>query len=199
MSPRARASAPSEHEPYAPRIVRAARILRAGGIVAYPTEGVYGLGCVPTDLAAVARILAVKRRSWSKGLALIAASVEQIDALVELPSGAMRAQILATWPGPATWVLPVRARQSALLTGGRATLAVRVTAHPIARALCVRADSALVSTSANRSRKTPLRSALAVRRELGADIDAVLAGALGDLTGPTPIRDGATGAVLRPG
>jgi len=199
MPPRRRTSATANPDPYMPRIARAARTLRGGGIVAYPTEGVYGLGCLPTELDAVERLLAIKRRSWRKGLALIAASIDQIDPLVVLPDGALRMQILATWPGPATWVLPVRSRTSRLLTGGRRTLAVRVTAHPVARALCIRAGSAIVSTSANRSSRKPLRSALAVRRELGADVDDILAGPLGGLAGPTPIRDGRTGAVLRPG
>jgi L-threonylcarbamoyladenylate synthase len=199
MLPRHRASAISNREPYRPLVTCAARILQAGGIVAYPTEGVFGIGCLPDDLDAVRRILAVKQRSWRKGLALIAASIEQLEPLVELPGGAMRAQILATWPGPATWVLPVRVRECRLLTGGRGTLAVRVTAHPVARALCAKAGSALVSTSANRTRRAPLRSALAVRRRLGADVDFVLGGALGGLSGPTPIRDGRNGAILRPG
>jgi L-threonylcarbamoyladenylate synthase len=199
MSPNRRTSSATRLDTYRPNIARAARVLAAGGIVAYPTEGVYGLGCVPSDHEAIERLLAVKHRSWRKGLALIAGSLEQVEALVELPRDEMRAEILATWPGPATWVLPVRARQTSLLTGGRQTLAVRVTAHPIAYALCLRIGCALVSTSANRTRRAPLRSALSVRRELGADVDFVLGGALGGLSGPTPIRDGVTGEVLRAG
>jgi L-threonylcarbamoyladenylate synthase len=199
MSSRRRASATEHCESYSPHLVRAARILRSGGIVAYPTEGVYGIGCLPTELDAVARVLTIKHRSWRKGLALIAATFEQLEALVELPAGAMREQVLATWPGPSTWVLPVRSRQSRLLTGGRQTLAVRVTDHPIARALCARLGSALVSTSANRTRQSPLRTALAVRCKLQTDVDFVLGGALGGLSGPTPIRDGRSGAVLRAG
>ena len=199
MSPERRANPAKTPSYYRPNIAQAARVLAAGGIVAYPTEGVYGLGCVPSDHDAIDRLLTVKQRSWRKGLALIAASLEQLEELVELPRGGMRAEILATWPGPATWVLPVRTRQTALLTGGRQTLAVRVTAHPIAHALCLRTGSALVSTSANRTRRAPLRSALSVRRELGADVDFVLGGALGGLSGPTPIRDGLTGELLRAG
>jgi L-threonylcarbamoyladenylate synthase len=96
-------------------------------------------------------------------------------------------------------VLPARRGVPALLTGGRTTLAVRVTDHALARRLCERARSALVSTSANRSRHPPLRTALAVRRALGRELDFVLAGPLGGLRGPTPIRDGRTGAYLRHG
>lgn len=175
----------------------AALALARGGVVAYPTEGVYGLGCLPTEIDAVARLLAIKQRSWRKGLPLIAASIAQLDPLVELPSGGLRDEIEASWPGPVTWVLPARPGVPMLLTGGRRTLAVRVTNHPIAAALCARAGSAIVSTSANRSGHRPLLSALAVRRALGRDLDCVLNGPLGGLAGPTPIRDGATGVYLR--
>jgi len=179
------------------RVHVAARALARGGIVAYPTEGVYGLGCLPTEIGAVARLLTVKQRSWRKGLALIAASIAQLDPLVELPTNGLRDEIDASWPGPVTWVLPARPGVSALLTGGRDTLAVRVTNHPVAAALCAQAGSALVSTSANRTGRPPLRTALAVRRALGRELDCVLGGPLGGLDGPTPIRDGATGEYLR--
>ncbi|HSG65695.1 MAG TPA: L-threonylcarbamoyladenylate synthase, partial [Gammaproteobacteria bacterium] len=141
--------------------------LARGGIVAYPTEGVYGLGCLPTEVAAIARLLAIKRRSWRKGLPLIAASIAELAPFVELPADGLRAEIEASWPGPVTWVLPARPGVPVLLTGGRRTLAVRVTGHPLAAALCKQARSALVSTSANRSGRPPLLTPLAVRRALG--------------------------------
>jgi len=175
----------------------AARVVRAGGVVAYPTEAVYGLGCVPTDERALARLIAIKRRDARKGFLLIAADLAQLEPFAELPGEPRRSEILASWPGPVTWVLAARRGVSALLTGGRRTIAVRVTAHPLARELCAAARTALVSTSANRSARRPARSALAVRRALGRDIDYVLAGPLGGLERPTTIRDGATGAVLR--
>jgi L-threonylcarbamoyladenylate synthase len=86
-----------------------------------------------------------------------------------------------------------------LLTGGRPTIAVRVSAHPIVQRLCRRTGSALVSTSANLSGAAPARTALAVRRRLGRFVDFVLAGPLGDSARPTEIRDAATGRVLRAG
>lgn len=178
------------------RVERAARIVVAGGVVAYPTEAVYGLGCDPFCHDAVARILAIKQRSWRKGLILIAAGVDQLEPLVELPED-MRARILATWPGPVTWTLPACPGVPDWLTGGRPTLAVRVTAHPLAGALCRQVGAALVSTSANRAARPPLTSPLRVRRLLGSSIDYVLAGPLGGLASPTTIRDGRTGRVLR--
>lgn len=178
-------------------VEHAARVILDGGVVAYPTEAVYGLGCLPLDYEAVARILAIKRRSWRKGLILIAAAIEQIEPFVELPAGPMRATILASWPGPVTWTLPAHTGVPDWLSGGRTTLAVRVTAHPAAWQLCRRVGEALVSTSANRADRPPLRSALRVRRLLGASVDYVLAGPLGGLAEPTAIRDGRTGRVLR--
>lgn len=179
------------------RVERAARAIREGGIVAYPTEAVYGLGCLPDDARAVARLLAIKRRSWRKGLLLVAATLEQIERYADLDASPLRDEILASWPGPHTWVLPARRAVPKALTGGRRSIAVRLTAHPVAAALCLRARSALVSTSANLTRRPPLRTALAVRRALGAAIDDVVAGPLGGLASPTTIRDGMTGRVLR--
>jgi len=187
----------SDRSGFDSRITLAARLLGDGGVVAYPTEGVYGLGCRPDDILAITRILRIKRRSWRKGLALIAATLDQIDSLVVLPSAGLGEEIAASWPGPVTWVLRARPRVSPLITGGRSTVAVRVTAHPLARSLCLKAGSALVSTSANRSAHAPMLTGPSVRRLLGAELDYVLQGPLGGLAGPTPIRDGTTGAFLR--
>jgi len=176
---------------------KATRILSTGGLVAYPTEAVYGLGCLPGRRDTVERLLAVKRRSWRMGLALVAASLEQLEPLIVLPEGTLRSEILDSWPGPFTWVLDARPGTPRWLNGGRDTLAVRVTDHPLARQLCERTGGPLVSTSANRSGRPPLRRVLQVRREFGAETDYILPGALGDLARPTSIRDGRTGAVLR--
>ena len=178
-------------------IARAARIVRAGGIVAYPTEAVFGLGCLPHDRAAVSRLLAIKRRSWRKGLILIAADLEQLAPYVVLPPEPQRGTVLATWPGPSTWVLEARRAAPRWVSGGRPSLAVRVTAHPVARELCRCAGDALVSTSANLSRQPPHRHLLRLRRALGRKVDYVLAGALGGAGRPTAIRDARTGQTLR--
>lgn len=182
-----------------PMTVRAARIVRDGGVVAWPTEGVWGLGCLPMEEPAVQRILTIKRRAPSKGFLLIGADLSQIEPFVILPRGAAADRILATWPGPVTWVLPARAAMPDWLTGGRDTVAVRVTAHGISRELCRLSAGALISTSANVSGQAPLRDIVRIRRQLGRQVDYVLPGQLGGLQGPTEIRDGRTGRVLRPG
>lgn len=178
-------------------IRRAARIVRGGGVIAYPTEAVFGLGCLPRARGAVARVLAIKRRSWRKGLILIGANLAQVERYVTLPPEPRRNEVLATWPGPHTWVLEAQASTPRWITGGRGSVAVRVTAHPLARELCLAVGEALVSTSANVSRRPPHRRLLRLRRDLGGQVDYVLAGPLGGLASPTPIRDGRSGKILR--
>jgi L-threonylcarbamoyladenylate synthase len=152
---------------------------------------------MPLEPTAVARLLKIKNRAMNKGLILIAGDLAQLDGVIRMPNTPLGDQILASWPGPYTWLLPAAPGVPDWLTGGREILAVRVTAHPLAAELCRRCGSALVSTSANRAGRPPLRSALAVRRQLGRDIDYLLPGSLGGQRRPTAIRDGVTGEVLR--
>ena len=178
-------------------IARAARIVRGGGVVAYPTEAVYGLGCLPRDRRAVTRVLAIKRRSWRKGLILIGAELAQLERYAILPPDPMRREMLATWPGPHTWVVDARPDAPRWITGGRSSVAVRLTAHPVAAELCRAVGDMIVSTSANVSRRPPHRRLLLLRRDLGRRVDYVLSGPLGGLAAPTAIRDGRSGRVLR--
>lgn len=181
------------------RIDQAARIVVAGGVIAYPTEAVYGIGCLPDDDEALARVIAIKQRDARKGLIVVAAEIAQLEPLARLPGGAAGQAIAVSWPGPVTWIVPAAPGLSPLLTGGRDSIAVRVSDHPVVRQLCQRSGSALVSTSANLSGRQAARSALAARRRLGALVDFVLGGPLGHLDRPTEIRDAASGAILRRG
>ena len=178
---------------------QAVRVLRAGGLIAYPTEAVYGLGCDPYNGAAVMRLLALKRRPLEKGLILIASDFKQLVPFVAPLDDALRRRVFATWPGPATWLWPARRGTPAWLTGAHDSIAVRVTAHPVAAALCAAMHGALVSTSANPSARPPARSALAVQRRFGGRIDYLMPGAVGGLARPTEIRDARTGAIVRRG
>jgi L-threonylcarbamoyladenylate synthase len=179
----------------------AARTLAAGGIIAYPTEAVYGLGCDPLDANAVRRILTIKGRPEQKGLILIGADFNALLPFV-VPLGAERmAEILASWPGPNTWLLPARPETPRWLTGDHETLAVRVPGHPVARALCAAwahgGGGALVSTSANQARRVPARNALQVRQRLKSGPDLILNAPCGSSPRPSSIRDGRTGRLLR--
>ncbi len=176
---------------------RAANVILSGGVVAYPTEAVYGLGCDPMNETAVLRVLALKKRSPDKGLIVIAADIDQLAPLIRPLDEASRKVMLDTWPGPVTWVVPSDAPP--WLTGGRGTLAVRVTAHPESRALCRRSGMALVSTSANVSARPPARTALAVRQAFSGAIDYILPGRTGGNERPSELKDLATGRVLRAG
>lgn len=179
------------------KIRRAADVIRAGGIVAYPTEAVYGLGCDPHDADAVRRILMLKRRRESAGVILIAADIDQLSGLIA-PTKAEFGRLTGGDEG-VTWVVSAADEAPSWVTGGRDTIAVRITTHPVAAALCRAADMPLVSTSANRSGKPPARDALAVRTALGADVDYVLSGPTGGRAKPSEIRDARSGAILRAG
>ena len=175
----------------------ACRALHAGGVIAYPTEAVWGLGCEPRNRHACTALLHLKQRDWRKGMILIAADFEQLRPFIAPLSAQQLAPALNTWPGPATWLLPASAETPEWVRGDSDRIAVRVTNHPIAAELCRRYGGALVSTSANRAGEPPAMSVAQVRAHLGARLDGVLPGALGGLDRPTPIRDLLTGELLR--
>jgi L-threonylcarbamoyladenylate synthase len=178
---------------------QAAAVIRSGGLVAYPTEAVFGLGCDPRDQDAVMRLLALKERDVRAGLILIAAELDLLAEFIQPFDAAQSARILPTWPGPVTWVVAAAAATPAWIRGDHSTVAVRVTAHPLAAALCRAAGTALVSTSANLHGAAPARSARDLQIALGARVDHVVAGSCGEQDRPTEIRDATTGAVLRKG
>jgi L-threonylcarbamoyladenylate synthase len=178
-------------------IADAVAALRAGGIIAYPTEAVYGLGCDPYDQAAVARLFALKQRPTGQGVLLIAADFPQVEKFIGAVSEAVVARARATWPGPHTWVFPRAPATPPWLAGTHAGIALRITAHPLAAALCGAFGGALVSTSANRHGAPPARSAAEARAAFPGVLAYILEGATGGLERPTPIRDAISGEVLR--
>lgn len=174
---------------------RAAHAIREGGVVAYATEYCFGLGCDPMNRDAVLRLLRLKQRAVRKGLIVLAGDMAQLTSYVpEIPQ-----PVAASWPGPHTWLLPVKPDVPGWVTGRHNKIAVRVTAHPQAAALCRAAGMAIVSTSANRSGEAPARTDREVRRRLGMLVDYVLPGHVGSAPAPTPIRDAETGRLIRPG
>ncbi len=179
------------------RLRIAAWHLRLGEILAYPTEAVWGLGCDPLNESAVAALLALKRRSAAKGLILIAADFKQIEPFLDIPSLQMRKKMLTSWPSPVTWVVPASRRTPAWLRGDRGTVAVRVTAHPIAAALCRVFGGPIVSTSANPSGARPARTELKIRSYFMGSRLNFLPGAVGGLNKPTAIYDAQSGIRLR--
>lgn len=180
------------------RLGCARRLLKAGGIVAYPTEAVWGLGCDPANTAALQRLLALKGRDPDKGLILVAATMSQFDDLLEGLAPGQREQLAASWPGPVTWLVPHHGRVHPLVCGRHTTVALRVSAHPQVAALCAKFGGPLVSTSANPQGRSPARDAAEVRRYFAGALDYLLTGPLGGAHQPTEIRDLASGRVMRP-
>jgi L-threonylcarbamoyladenylate synthase len=176
-------------------VARAARVLLGGGVIAYPTEGVFGLGCMPDDPVAVARLLYIKQRDVAKGLILIAAERAQLEAWIDGGAARLPEPVPQT---PTTWIVPASARVPYWVRGSHAGLAVRLTTNPVARRLCLAVDSPLVSTSANIAGRPVARNRFVLRRQFGPCVDYVVAGDCGPARGPSEIRELSTGDVLRP-
>ena len=173
--------------------------LRAGHVIAYPTEAVFGLGCDPSNESAVREMLALKDRHESAGLVLIASDYSQIEPWVSDVDASYKNKALQTWPGAVTWLFPRAANVPDFVAGRHDTVAVRITAHESSRELCQSFGSALISTSANPSAARPALSADEVHEYFGHRIKGVLAGSLGESEKPSEIRDLVSGHVIRQG
>lgn len=164
--------------------------LKAGGVIAYPTEGVWGLGCDPFDGAAVAQLLQLKARPLHKGLILIAGDWSQLAFLLNPLPPDLRASLTRFWPGPVTCLVPdLQGQIPDWIKGKHATVAVRLSAHLPVKALCHAFGGLLVSTSANPAGRPAARSAIQVRRYFGDQLDAIYPAPLGGRKLPTPILD----------
>jgi len=171
--------------------------IRQGGVIAYPTEGVYGLGCDANNQAALNKILAIKQRPMEKGMICLAADWQAFaDWITKIPSERQK-EIAASWPGAITWLCPATTKVPALVKGNSNKVAIRISAHPIAHALCQQSETLIVSTSANLTGHPPCRSAAEVSAQLGDKIDYLIDGPLGGRQTPTPIRDALSGEYLR--
>lgn len=170
--------------------------LAAGGIIAYATESCFGLGCDPFNAHAVRDLLRLKRRPQAKGLIVVATKLDQLkDFMARLePSLMQRAE--AKWPGPHTWLVPPSRKVPRWLKGRHDRIALRVTAHPGASALCRQLGRALVSTSANRASRVPIKTYRECVRQFGRSA-LVLPGRCGARKRPSVIEDLPSGHVLR--
>ena len=178
---------------------RAAAAVAAGGVIAYPTEAVWGLGCDPFQPLAVQRLLQLKARAGDKGLILVAGDWRQLGWLLDDLSPTHQARLRQSWPGPNTWLIPHRGRVPAYLCGRFDTIALRISAHPPVVALCAALDAPLVSTSANPSGARPATRLFQVHRYFGQALDQVLPGPLGGDRTTSVIRDLESGRLVRGG
>jgi len=176
---------------------KAVSVLRAGGVIAYPTEYCFGLGCDPRQADAIKKLLAIKHRQPDQGLILIAANEEQICLYGELKSLAKYSEIRASWPGPNTWLIPAHAHVSEWVRGKFLSVAMRIPDHQFCLTMCEQFSHPIVSTSANRHGQPAHLCAEAVLEDMGADIDLVVTAQVGGATNASTIRNAITGEVLR--
>ncbi|PIV14474.1 MAG: tRNA threonylcarbamoyladenosine biosynthesis protein RimN [Gallionellales bacterium CG03_land_8_20_14_0_80_55_15] len=175
---------------------RVAAHLKAGGLIGYPTESCYGLGCDPAHRAAVLRLLKLKQRQQRKGLIIIAYSYKQVARYVRPITPAEQVSLRNDAAQAITYLLPAKPSTPRWLRGEHDTLAVRLTAHPFARQLCRGVHGALVSTSANRSGMIPAKTYTECQRMFGKDV-WVLPGWVGKRKQPSRIVSWADGKILR--
>ncbi|MEE8057220.1 MAG: Sua5/YciO/YrdC/YwlC family protein [Pseudomonadales bacterium] len=176
----------------------ARRRLQAGGVIAYPTEAVWGIGCDPNNGMAVNKLLAIKGRDVSKGLILVAASIDQFADYLEGLERLLRAKLEHSWPGPITWLVPDNGFAPKWIVGSNSCVALRVSAHKPVVDLCRSFGGPIVSTSANHSDRPPLRWPWQLQQRL-LGLDFCLHGSLGVASKPSEIRDLISDKVLRGG
>lgn len=185
------------------RIKRAKHHLQSGHVIAYPTQGVWGLGCDPFDEQAVYRLLTLKQRKVDKGLILIAGSFEYFEPFLYALNAKQKQSLLEAWQAKknqaqTTFVIPDPDHVLPFwLRGQFSSIALRVTTHPTAKSLCDAFGGMLVSTSANPQGKPAAMSALDVYKYFGQDIDHVLHGKLGGVGKSSAICDLLTAKNIR--
>lgn len=175
-----------------------AQQLRLGAVIAYPTEGVWGLGCDPLQQSPVAQILSLKQRSWEEGLIMACGAIEQVERYLYDVTSAERDELERAWPGPVTFLVPdPKGLAPEWIRGRHNTLALRVSDHPVIKAVCEEFRGPIVSTSANRSGKPSALDALRVRQYFPTGIDVIVPGKIGGLGSASEIRSLRDGQVLR--
>lgn len=174
-------------------------VLHRGELIVYPTEAVWGIGCDPDNEHAFNKLLIAKGRPIHKGVILIASDYSQALPYVDdqrIPIE-RRAQILSSWPGPVTWLLPAKSTAPHWLTGGSELIAIRVTSHPTVRRLCKEFGKALVSTSANYSGQPTPHNLDEVKQVFAEQVAFYVDEPLGGHSRPSKILNAMTGEVVR--
>jgi L-threonylcarbamoyladenylate synthase len=180
-----------------PNIIDIVDVIKQKGIIAYPTEAVFGIGCAPQYEESIQRILTLKQRTASKGLILIATSLEQLSPYIQPLNDKITKRIQASYLNPVTWLVPASKDASFLLTGKHKTLAIRLTQHPSCVSLCNALGHPLISTSANPAGLSPAMTLKEVETYFSASIDGILDCPLGHANRPSEIRDVLTSKRLR--
>lgn len=161
--------------------------LKAGGVIAHPTEGVWGLGCIWTDEAAIKEILRLKQRPFEKGMIILCSQLADIEAFLLPLSEEQSRQIEQDYPSPVTWILPCKLSVSTAVRGQHSSIAVRFSRHPQVKDLCAKVGP-IISTSANPAGLTAAMTALDVRHYFHDQLSYILPGELGGYSKPSEIR-----------
>lgn len=172
-------------------------VLAAGGVIAYPTEAVWGLGCDPANPLAVAQLLRLKQRPVDKGLILVAADMQQFDFLLDDLNEVAKQALRCTWPGHVTWLVPHLGRVPQYIHGKHDTVALRVSKHPVVAALCREFAGPIVSSSANPSARRPALTHTDVQRYFKHERLCIAPGQTGQLARPSVIKNLMTGETIR--
>jgi L-threonylcarbamoyladenylate synthase len=159
-------------------IGRAAEIIRGGGVVAYPTETVYGLGALASHREAIARVYRLKHRARHKPLSILLEDLAQLQPLVRAITPGTRSLMARFWPGPLTLLLPAAEDLPETLTAGTGKVGVRISSHPVARKLVAAVGAPITATSANRSGAPSCRTSEEVLDQLGEELALILDGGL---------------------
>mgnify|MGYP005995832927 CR=1 FL=1 len=175
----------------------AVSVLQQGRVIAYPTESIYGLGCDPWNPDAVSCLLDLKLRSIESGFILVAASFDQVESLVESVPQEKMDKVMATWPGHTTWLFPAKHDVPTCLRGNHQTIALRISSHPVIKALCQGFGGPIISTSANITDHPPARSAYDCYVHFHHELSDIVEGDLGDESNPSEIRDVMSGDIIR--
>ena len=167
--------------------------LKQGNVIAYPTEGVWGLGCDPLNDEAILKLITLKNRSKDKGLIIIGSNINQFSNFIEIEK--YKDELLSKWPGPHTWLVPPKGKISKLITGKNKRIALRLSSHKEVVDICNKFGNAIISSSANKENKATLESSDEIKKVFPEV--SILKGNLGGLNRPSKIQDLITGEYIR--
>lgn len=177
----------------------ASSYIRNGDVIAYPTEAVFGIGCLPNCDSALKKVIEIKKRNVNKGMILISHNSELFRKYVNFDEISNDDWLYMNkfWPGPYTFILPAKPELSFYIRGNHPTVAVRVTSHPLVKKLCEMGNEPLISTSANLSSEEPCRTYEETVRRMGNFVDYVVCGTTLGYDKPSTIVDLKTKKILR--
>lgn len=177
-------------------IIKAANSIKQGKVIAYPTEYCFGLGCDLLNQKAVEKILTIKQRDVSKGLIIIADTIEQLSPWITVtPEQILKLQ--SSWPAPLTWLVPKSKQLPSWISGDSDKVAVRVADHKLAREICKASGTAIVSTSCNPAGLTPAKNAESAQKYFPNTLDYIVDSPVGDARQASTIRDLISDTIIR--